>query len=753
MDKLNNVSILHIANMTQEMLGEITCVAKNKEGADSKKFLIVDENTIIVNTKPESVMVKASETAKFDCSGSSLGGRMVTAWYKGNTPVEQVAFLEDRLTQSGDGSIEISNTHPDDSGFYICELTNGMGALETIAAQLRVVERPAEVVYTPEHVHLSLGRPGIIPCYIAPKFLYASWTKDGRIYDPFDDQADCEVDENGFLQFSSVTPEVAGNYTCMPYNSEGSAGRSGVMQVIVHQEEFTGEMFEPLEDPNLPVFLNNTSTEVTADIRESVNLTCFADGSPLPEIVWYKGGQAVHADHNVAVYRHGQQGLYNDGQLLVIKSLRMKDVGEYTCVARNGGKSNIDRIISIELAKLKILENMTVKHVNVIQGSSLSLKCPIGDETRVNKSSEYAVLWFRGEESRPFYVHYSDSTLYSASYGQRHTVTKDEGTAVLERPNTSLNDETSYLCQVNYEEINSPKTIHFTQQVFEVSIEARPSIVSDPKQYFYVTLGESITLRCGIVGAPQPDIHWYKNGKAIEQTDNLVFYKNRTELSISAFLPTNSGNYTCSALNRLGSAHHTVWVSHQNFLIPIQSPKNVTVREGEEANFWCQANSGAGLASYKWLINETDVTELPRVSNRVEIKNDGRELIIEQVEEGDAGLVTCQAANNETQIELSAELAIGTPAMVTQEVEDIHVVLGDSVLLPCHVTADPPVQYVTWSKDSAVYDPHYDSVHLSNGSLLLTEVSGHDSGEYACQPYNSLGNQGGWSQPFLLIID
>jgi hypothetical protein len=91
--------------------------------------------------------------------------------------------------------------------------------------------------------------------------------------------------------------------------------------------------------------------------------------------------------------------------------------------------------------------------------------------------------------------------------------------------------------------------------------------------------------------------------------------------------------------------------------------------------------------------------------------------------------------------------------MVTQEVEDIHVDVGDSVILPCHVTGDPPVQYVTWSKDSAVYDPPYDSVHLSNGSLLLSEVSEHDGGEYACQPYNSLGNQGGWSQPFLLIID
>jgi len=735
------------------MLGDFTCIAKNKEGADSKKFRIVDENTIIVHTEPELVMVKVAKTATFNCSGSSLGGRMVATWYKGNTPVQQVAFLQDRLTQVADGSIEITNTHPDDSGFYVCELTNGLGAQERIASELRVLEPPAEVVYTPEQVHLSLAKPGVIPCYIAPKFLFASWTKDDQVFDPSDDQAGCEVDKNGFLQFSSVTLRTSGNYTCMPYNAEGTAGRSGVMQVIVHQEEYQGDMFEVLHDPNLPTFLPSTSTLVTADIRQSVNLTCDAFGDPLPEILWYKGGKALEADDNLAVYRQGQQGQYNDGTLLVVRSLRMKDLGQYTCVARNGGKNRIERMISVELAKMKSLENVIVKHVNVIQGSPLSLKCPIENEKQSKKSSEYAVLWFREEESRPFYVHYSDSTKYSAWNGQKHTINKDESTVFLELPKTDPNDAISYICQINREEINSPKILHFTQQVFEVSVEARPSIVSDPKQYFYVSLGESITLRCGIEGSPQPDIHWYKNGKAIEQTDNLIFYKNRTELSIIAFLSSNSGNYTCSALNRLGSAHHTVWVSHQNFLIPIQPPKNITVREGGEANFWCHANSGAGLATYKWLINGMDVAELTDVSNRVEIKNDGRELIIDKVMQGDVGRVTCQASNNETQLELSADLAIGTPAMVTQSVDDIHVLLDDSVLLPCHIVADPPLQFVTWFKDNTPYEPPYQSMSLLNGSLLLESVEYSDAGEYACEPYNSLGNSGGISESFLLIVE
>ena len=739
--------------LLQEMLGEFTCIAKNKEGSDYARFLLVDEKTIIVRTEPQSARVRAGERTVFGCSGSSLSGEVRTTWYKGNSPVEEVAFLQDRLVLDSDGSLEIVMTHPDDSGVYVCELSTGLGPVHSITADLVVLELPAEVVYTPDQVHLSLGKPGVIPCYIAPKFLFATWTKNGKVFDPFDESEGCEVDTNGFVKFQSVRKEMDGNYTCMPYNAEGSAGPSDVMEVIVHQDDYKGDMFEVLSDQHLPTFLPTTTRVVTADIRQTVNLTCEAVGDPAPEVLWYKGGIALHADDNVAVHRKQQAGQYNDGTLLVIKSLRMRDLGQYTCIARNGGKIRNEQIISIELAKLKSLSNVMLKQINAIQGSPFSLKCPIEKPKQLKKGNEYAVLWFVEGEARPFYVYYSDSSQYAAQNGQKHMINKDESAAFLELPETHLGADTSYTCQVNREEINSPKTLYFSQHMFTVSVEARPSIMSDPKQYFYVSLGESITLRCGISGSPQPDTHWYKDGKAIIQTENLIFYKNRTELSITTFQPENSGNYTCSALNRLGSAHHTVWVSHQNYLISVQEPKNLTVVEGGQASFWCHANSGAGVPSYSWQLNGRNVTELEDWGSRVEVKNDGQELIIEEVMEADIGIVTCTASNNETQIELEATLSVGTPARVTDSVDDIHVLLDDPVLLPCHISSDPPLEYVTWFKDNSPYTPPYNSLELSNGSLLLDSVDYSDGGEYSCLPHNILGNSGGQSQPFSLIVE
>ena len=51
--------------LLQDMLGEFTCIAKNKEGAASATFLLVDEKTIIVKTKPQSAMVRAGERTVF----------------------------------------------------------------------------------------------------------------------------------------------------------------------------------------------------------------------------------------------------------------------------------------------------------------------------------------------------------------------------------------------------------------------------------------------------------------------------------------------------------------------------------------------------------------------------------------------------------------------------------------------------------------------------------------------------------------
>lgn len=61
---------------------------------------------------------------------------------------------------------------------------------------------------------------------------------------------------------------------------------------------------------------------------DSIILNCQADGTPTPEILWYKDTNPVEPSATV--------GIFNDGTELRISTIRNEDIGDYTCIARNG---------------------------------------------------------------------------------------------------------------------------------------------------------------------------------------------------------------------------------------------------------------------------------------------------------------------------------------------------------------------------------------------------------------------------------
>lgn len=48
----------------------------------------------------------------------------------------------------------------------------------------------------------------------------------------------------------------------------------------------------------------------------------------MPEILWYKDANPVEPS--------GTVGIFNDGTELRISTIRNEDIGDYTCIARNG---------------------------------------------------------------------------------------------------------------------------------------------------------------------------------------------------------------------------------------------------------------------------------------------------------------------------------------------------------------------------------------------------------------------------------
>ena len=79
---------------------------------------------------------------------------------------------------------------------------------------------------------------------------------------------------------------MAGNYTCKPYNSWGSAGTSGVIRVVVEEQE-EGEEVDEGEDlllPGLPRLVGAWGHQLQVEVGQEVRLECRAEGEPAPEV-------------------------------------------------------------------------------------------------------------------------------------------------------------------------------------------------------------------------------------------------------------------------------------------------------------------------------------------------------------------------------------------------------------------------------------------------------------------------------------
>ena len=95
-------------------------------------------------------------------------------------------------------------------------------------------------------------------------------------------------------------------------------------------------------------------------------------------------------------------------------------------------------------------------------------------------------------------------------------------------------------------------------------------------------------------------------------------------------------------------------------------------------------------------------------------------------------------------------------------------------IIRCHIEANPPIQFVTWTKDKRIYEP-FDIpgiMAMENGSILidrynkasyvkiimifdvcLFRVSEEHAGDYECKPYNIHGTAGASKTMTVIIKD
>ncbi|KAF1662864.1 Netrin receptor DCC, partial [Aptenodytes patagonicus] len=255
--------------------------------------------------------------------------------------------------------------------------------------------------------------------------------------------------------------------------------------------------------------------------------------------------------------------------------------------------------------------------------------------------------------------------------------------------------------------------------------------------------GDTVLLKCEVVGEPMPVVHWQRNQDDLflSPADTRVAVLPSGALQISRIQHGDSGIYRCLAKNPASSrtgndAEVRVLADpglhRQQFFL--QRPSNVVAMEGKDAVLECCV-SGYPPPTFTWLRGDE---VLPVRSKKYSLLA-GSNLLISNVTDDDSGTYTCVVTYKNENSSGSAELSVMVPPWFLIRPSNLYAYESMDVEFECAVSGKP-VPTVEWIKNGEVVIPS-DYFQIVGGSnLRILGLVKSDEGFYQCVAENEAGN-------------
>ncbi|KAL1419266.1 hypothetical protein MTO96_005358 [Rhipicephalus appendiculatus] len=232
-------------------------------------------------------------------------------------------------------------------------------------------------------------------------------------------------------------------------------------------------------------------------------------------------------------------------------------------------------------------------------------------------------------------------------------------------------------------------------------------------------LGDGVDLMCSLKRGSAP-VHfsWYHNGREIRAEDKL-------------------GDVANASL-------------HKVYVKPLWTKEPADASASTGSNVVIHCNSfGYPVPRVEWSKEREDRDfELVRMGDRFNMAPNGS-LQIRSVKAEDAGHYRCDVSNGlGSGLSKIISLAISTPPIILERIEETTVRRSHSVRLKCEATGDRPLT-VHWFKDQRPYQATvregFDIIERSLpggviSELLIQNSSTSDTGAYVCKVSNKFGN-------------
>ncbi|XP_062817427.1 cell adhesion molecule DSCAML1 isoform X2 [Anolis carolinensis] len=700
---------LYISDVQKEdALSTYRCITKHKYSGETRQS---NGARLSVSDPAESIPTildgfhsreaKAGQLVELPCIASGYPNPAIR-WIKDGRPLPADSRWTKRLT-----GLTISDLRVEDSGMYICEVTNTFGSAE-VTGTLMVID-PLHVTLTPKKLKTGIGSTVILSCALSgsPEFA-VRWYRNTELVTPDD-----------FISLRGINNETL-------LITAAQKGHSGAYQCFAIRKAQTAQDFATivLED-GTPRIVSSFSEKVV-NPGEQFSLMCAAKGAPPPTITWALDDEAIQRDGS---HRTNQYTM-SDGTTVShmnITSPQIRDGGVYRCAARNSvGSAEYQARINVRgPPSIRGMKNITA-----VAGRDSFINC------RVIGYPYYSIKW------------YKDSLLLPDNHRQ---VVFENGTLKLMDVQKGM-DEGEYLCSVLIQpQLSISQSVHVTVKV--------PPLIQ-PFEFPPASIGQLLYIPCVVSSGDMPiRITWRKDGQVIISGSGVTIESKEfmSSLQISSVSLKHNGNYTCIASNDAAS------VSRERQLI-VRVPPRFVVQPNNQDGIYGKAGvlncSVDGYPPPKVMWKHAKGSGNPQqyhpvpLTGRIQILPNSS-LLIRHVLEEDIGYYLCQASNGVgTDISKSMFLTVKIPAMITSHPNTTIAIKGQGKELNCTARGERPI-IIRWEKGDTVIDPdrniRYAISTKDNGdevisTLKLKPADRGDSVFFSCHAINSYGEDRGLIQ-------
>ncbi|XP_056138796.1 cell adhesion molecule DSCAML1 [Lampris incognitus] len=713
---LTSFGALYISEVQKEdALSTYRCITKHKYSGETRqsngaRLSVKDptESTPSVLDSFQSGEVQVGHSVELPCIASGYPNPTIR-WLKDGRPLPADSRWTRRLT-----GLTISDLRLEDSGNYICEVTNSFGSKE-VTGHLNVIE-PLRVTLSPKNLKTGISSTVILSCAVqgSPHFT-VSWYRNTE---PVlaDQHFSIQGAHNETLFISAAQKRHSGAYQCFATRKGQTAQDFSIIL---------------LED-GTPRIVASFSERVVVP-GEPFSLMCAAKGAPPPTITWTLDDEPVARD--LSRVRASQYTL-SDGSTVShvnVSSPQIRDGGVYRCAARNSaGSAEYQARINVRgPPRIRPMKNITA-----VAGRNTFINC------RVIGYPYYSINW------------YKEGLLLPDNHRQ---VVYENGTLKLSDVQKGM-DEGAYVCSV----LIQPQL--FITQTIYVTVKVPPLI--QPFDFPPTSIGKLMYIACVVSSGDMPiRITWRKDGQEIVPSSGITIDTKEfmSSLQISKVSLKHNGNYTCIASNDAAT------VSSERQLTVTVPPRFVVQPNNQDGIYGKAGVLNCSVDGYPppkvmWkhakgtlagIGNPQQYHPVP-LTGRIQIMGNGS-LLIRHVLEEDRGFYLCQASNGVgSDISKSMVLTVKIPAMITSHPNTTIAKKGHVKELNCTARGEWPI-IIRWERGDTVIDPdrnpRYSITTSPNektdevlSTLKLKPAERGDSVFFSCHAINSYGEGRGLIQ-------